>query len=208
MALKAGRVGVAPSQVDVAGNIIGGGSGSDSYTKAEADAKFATKTELSEKVPVSQLTANSKEFYFAYDATSEKYGYKAGATGEFHPFENAAAGLILPDRISTGLTFPGNLKFEEGGYQIIDDTCYFDIILKNSGGTVSSGSIIENAPDCLNGEGAKCIAVVDGTKSKVQDLSANPVTVNKDGTTSFTITGATVYSNWYVRVIAIYKVEV
>ena len=44
MALKPGRVGVAPSQVDLFGNIIGGGSGGDSYTKAEADAKFETQT--------------------------------------------------------------------------------------------------------------------------------------------------------------------
>ena len=44
MALKPGRVGVAPSQVDLFGNIIGGGSGGDSYTKAETDAKFETQT--------------------------------------------------------------------------------------------------------------------------------------------------------------------
>lgn len=43
MALKAGRVGVHPSQVDLFGKIVGGGSG-DSYTKAEADAKFETQT--------------------------------------------------------------------------------------------------------------------------------------------------------------------
>lgn len=43
MALKAGRVGVHPSQVDLFGMIQGGGSG-DSYTKAEADAKFETQT--------------------------------------------------------------------------------------------------------------------------------------------------------------------
>lgn len=43
MALKAGRVGVHPSQVDLFGMVKGGGSG-DSYTKAEADAKFETQT--------------------------------------------------------------------------------------------------------------------------------------------------------------------
>lgn len=206
MALKAGRVGVAPSQVDMAGNIVGGGS--DSYTKAEADAKFATKSETAAFATKAQLTANEKEFTFAYDATTQKYGYKLDGTGDFHPFESAAAGLILPDRVTTGLTFPGNLKFEEGGYQIIDDICYFDIILKNSGGTVSSGTIIENAPNCLNGSGAKCIAVVDDTKADVEDLSANPVTVTKDGNTAFSISGASVYGDWYVRIIAIYKVEV
>lgn len=44
MSLKAGRVGVAPDQVDLFGNIIGGGSGGDAYTKAESDAKFETIT--------------------------------------------------------------------------------------------------------------------------------------------------------------------
>lgn len=41
--LKAGRVGVAPNEVDTFGKIIGGGSGG--YTKEEADAKFQTKAE-------------------------------------------------------------------------------------------------------------------------------------------------------------------
>lgn len=44
MSLKAGRVGVAPSQVDEFGVIKGGsGPSGDSYTKQEADAKFETK---------------------------------------------------------------------------------------------------------------------------------------------------------------------
>lgn len=59
MALKPGRVGVAPSQVDLFGNIIGGGSGGDSYTKAEADAKFETQTHAANtyetKTAVAQL---------------------------------------------------------------------------------------------------------------------------------------------------------
>lgn len=46
MALKAGRVGVNPADVNpIDGHIIGGGSGGDSYTKAEADAKFLSKTD-------------------------------------------------------------------------------------------------------------------------------------------------------------------
>ena len=44
MSLQAGRVGVDPSQVDLFGKIIGGGSG-DAYTKAEADAKFLSQTD-------------------------------------------------------------------------------------------------------------------------------------------------------------------
>lgn len=51
MALKAGRVGVHPSQVDLFGMIQGGGSG-DSYTKAEADAKFETQTHAAQLQPI------------------------------------------------------------------------------------------------------------------------------------------------------------
>lgn len=42
MALKAGRVGVAPTEVDEFGHVLGGSG--DSYTKEEADSKFATKS--------------------------------------------------------------------------------------------------------------------------------------------------------------------
>lgn len=83
MALKAGRVGVNKNQVDAHGNIIGGAS--DSYTKQQADAKFATK---------SSLTANSKQFYFDYDAETEKYGFRAGASGEFQPFSGGVFGAL------------------------------------------------------------------------------------------------------------------
>ena len=141
MSLKAGRVGVAPDQVDMAGRIVG--EGSDAYTKAESDAKFATKTELSEKVPVSQLTANSKEFYFAYDETSEKYGYKAGATGEFHPFEEGGSGGIgwvtPPDLIQTGLTPSNNITIISGGYKFVDNMCYIDLVYRKT--TSSIGEI-------------------------------------------------------------------
>lgn len=47
MALKAGRVGVAPSQVDEFGVIkgVGPGPSGDAYTKQESDAKFLAKTD-------------------------------------------------------------------------------------------------------------------------------------------------------------------
>ena len=56
MSLKAGRVGVAPDQVDMFGNIIEGGSGVDAYTKAESDAKF--KTIASAATDLAQLYEN------------------------------------------------------------------------------------------------------------------------------------------------------
>lgn len=202
MAIKAGLVGVNPKGVDKNGMPIGSGGGSaDAYTKAETD------TLLNGKVSNSQLTANSKNFFFAYDETSQKYGYKLDGTGDFIPFETAAPGLNLPDKVTTGLIFPGNLKFEEGGYQIIDGICYFDIMLKNTGGTVSSGTIIQNAPKCENGGGSTCIAFVGESKTALNDFSANKITVSKDGSTDFTISGSSVYADWYVRFIAIYKKE-
>ena len=47
MAMQPGRVGVSPDQVDLFGKILGGGSGGDSYTKAESGAKFLAKTDAS-----------------------------------------------------------------------------------------------------------------------------------------------------------------
>ena len=136
MALKAGRVGVAPSEVDEQGHIVGGGGGGDSYTKAETDTLLAAKANKS------TLTANNKEFNFAYDATSQKYGYKAGADGEFVPFEGAGGGqgLVLDNLITTGLTFEG-CTYVKGGYQIIDGTIYIDVTVTHTSNQSSNISI-------------------------------------------------------------------
>lgn len=125
MAIKAGRVGVNPSQVDMAGNVI---PSSDTYTKLEINQMMASK------VPVSQLKANSKDFYFAYDSTSEKYGYKAGSDGDFVPFSSASSGegLVLNNLITTGITLSDNdVSILSGGFEIIDGVIYCDITLKN-----------------------------------------------------------------------------
>ena len=124
MAIKAGRVGVNPSQVDMAGNVI---SSSDTYTKLEINQMMASK------VPVSQLKANSKDFYFAYDSTSEKYGYKAGSDGDFVPFSSASSGegLVLNNLITTGITFE-NCSYVSGGYEVIEGVVYLDITARVS----------------------------------------------------------------------------
>lgn len=46
MALKAGRVGVNKNQVDEFGNIIGGGTPENVYTKSQCDNKFETKAHI------------------------------------------------------------------------------------------------------------------------------------------------------------------
>lgn len=62
----------------------------DVYTKTAADAKFATITALGLKADQSNLTANDKDFIFAYDSASGKYGYKAGGADTFHPFSEGS----------------------------------------------------------------------------------------------------------------------
>lgn len=128
MALKAGRVGVNPSQVDMAGNVIGGGGG-DTYTKLEIDQM------LGSKVGIGQLEANNKDFYFAYDETSQKYGYKLDGTGDFHPFEEGGSGGAGWNRpaelVTTGLT-PTNCQIVDGGYYINNGVCIIDICLKST----------------------------------------------------------------------------
>ena len=180
MALKAGRVGVDPSQVDMAGHIIGGGSGSDSYTKAEADAKFATKTETAALATKAQLTANEKEFNFAYNATTQKYGYKAGATGEFHPFEEAGGspGWNKPaDLITTGLTYK-NLEYVSGGYCIEDGVCYVDICLKST--STQSNKYLKGLA-ALVIAGSSYIQIYDAETVAVADQYIFDATTSKRG---------------------------
>lgn len=142
MALKAGLVGVNPNGVDKNGMPKTG----DVYTKSESDAKYATKTQVNACVPKTQLTANSKDFVFAYDSTSEKYGYKAGADGNFVPFSSGGggAGWVKPsDLITTGLTFGSYVDYEEGGYYVDNDVVYFDMVIKKK--AASTGVDIPSA---------------------------------------------------------------
>ena len=127
MAIKAGLVGVNPKGVDHNGmRIASGGSGVDE----------------------AQLTANGKKFFFAYDETSEKYGYKLDGAGDFIPFELAGSGLgwVKPaDLVTTGLTPASGITIEEGGYY--DDTdnhiVYVDMVFST---TASSSTPISGFP--------------------------------------------------------------
>lgn len=208
MAIKAGRVGVAPDQVDMSGRIVG--EGSDAYTKAESDAKFATKTELSGKVPVSQLTANSKEFYFAYDETSEKYGYKAGATGEFHPFEEGGSGGIgwvtPPDLIQTGLTPTDNMTIISGGYKVVDNMCYIDLVYRK---TSSSAGYITGFPVPGSQYAASVYAIAyskNSSSSDIEEYIINATTIDYLGIDKSNGRLADGYSANYRRIIAMYHI--
>ena len=119
MALAAGRVGVAPDQVDNNGHIIGGGGSVDAYTKSETDALLDTKADQS------NLTANSKDFVFAY--SNGQYGYKAGSTGTFTPFNRP--GWNKPGLLSELFSFSNeNLERVSGGWYVENGMVYIDII--------------------------------------------------------------------------------
>lgn len=189
MALKAGRVGVAPDQIDISGQIK---TPSTSYTKTEVNALLAEKADaedLDDKVDVADLTANGKQFLFAYDETTEKYGYKAGASDEFHPFEGAAGnGIVLSDPIMTGIT-PRDSSIEDvsGGYMLIDNIYYLHIKAKlkidASGGHAIFDSFI-SAFDASYSDSFKKVIMTSGpAKCYLYKDSSNHYTVsNVSGT--------------------------
>lgn len=149
MALKAGRVGVRPDQIDMAGQVK---TPSTSYTKTEVNALLAVKADaedLDDKVDVSDLTANNKQFVFAYDAESEKYGYKLDGEGDFHPFEEGGSGGIgwvkPPELINTGISFTDYHQYVSGGYYIENGVCYVDIVVYLTGNSNSSGWSLPSA---------------------------------------------------------------
>lgn len=174
MALKAGRVGVDPSQVDMAGMVIGG---SDTYTKLEIDQL------LGSKVGIGQLEANNKDFYFAYDETSQKYGYKLDGTGDFHPFEEGGSGGIgwvtPPELITTGLTF-NYFTYVKGGYQVVDDVVYVDITV-----LVNSKANLQGFPTCISTSSGRFLVVMGDTAADVQDNNI----ANTDGVYMFAGSG-------------------
>ena len=130
MALKAGTVGIDPKYVDKNGKPVSDVDLSNYYTKSETDGKLDLKANQS------YLTANNKKFQFAYDPESGKYGYKAGAQDDFHPFESAGGiGWVKPATlITTGLT-PSNADEITGGYYVDESTnfVYIDLTCKITG---------------------------------------------------------------------------
>ncbi len=135
MALRAGRVGVSPDIVDNNGfikNMGGGGEHVDAYTKAQTDALLAAKADQS------NLTANSKDFVFAY--SNGQYGYKAGATGAFTPFSRP--GWNKPGLLSELFSFSNeNLERVSGGWYVENEMVYIDIIYQrvNTGSSQITG---------------------------------------------------------------------
>ena len=123
MAIKAGLVGVNPKGVDRNGMPIASDGNS---------------------VKETQLTANGKKFFFAYDETSEKYGYKLDGAGDFIPFESAGGGpgWVKPAELTTeGLSDSTYLKIRSGGIYVDTDNgkVIIDIVVYKLGSTNISG---------------------------------------------------------------------
>ena len=96
MALKAGRVGVNNSQVDIFGNIIAEASGG--YTKAEADAKFLNKVDAASEYLTQTGASSTYETQTHASATYETqahasatYETQAGASATYETQAHASA---------------------------------------------------------------------------------------------------------------------
>lgn len=113
MAIKAGLVGVNPKGVDHNGMPIASDGNS---------------------VKETQLTANGKKFFFAYDETSEKYGYKLDGAGDFIPFESAGGGpgWVKPADLTTEGLQQSRLEVVDGGYYVDTESglVYIDLTVK------------------------------------------------------------------------------
>lgn len=144
MALKAGRVGVHPSQVDNSGMIINGGETVDAYTKTEADKRFVSQ---------SHLRANNKNFFFAYDSETGKYGYKLNSDGEFNPFsEGVTTGIHVANPVTELIILSNKMEIVSGGYEYLDTdyTSYLNVTLRAKE-FVNAGSIIFTVEAYNNG---------------------------------------------------------
>lgn len=136
MAIKAGLVGVNPKGVDKNGMPIGSGGANVEAEIRQINLDIA-QLEAS-KVGIGQLTANNKAFHFAYDSTSEKYGYKLDGTGDFIPFESAGGGpgWVKPAEPLTDMTLSSSIRLVKGGYAVDNQNVYVDIVVE----TVSSSN--------------------------------------------------------------------
>ena len=202
MAIKAGIVGVNQKGVDKNGmpKSSGGGSG-DAYTKSETNALLAGK------VNNSQLTANNKAFHFAYDSTSEKYGYKLDGTGDFIPFESTAGniGLNIPNPTMEGVVYDDTkLEYVSGGYQTnVTESgimLYADIIFKGL------SSSYGNTPVTLPYYAPSIIGLqATGTKSEVEAWSSTQYSIGNYSTSKRQVSIDTDI-RIYTRIILICKV--
>lgn len=175
MSIKANRVGVHPSQVDHLGYLVGGG-GSDAYTKTESDAKYVNKD---------QLKANNKNFYFAYDSATQKYGYKTSKTGDFIPFSSATDKFVLG--VSDRSVFVGGsdkINILEGGCETTEHTTILSIKFE----------VTESITTQLLANNSAFPKIIGNSNVKFSVLNANGVVINaNDNYVQIPYTNDTVY---------------
>lgn len=180
MAIKAGLVGVNPKGVDKNGMPIS--SGGDNVSEA-------------------QLTANGKKFYFAYDSTTEKYGYKLDGTGDFIPFESAGGGpgWVAPASLSAeGLTTT-RCNIVSGGYFVDDTYVYVDMIVQRASTSTASIAGFPAATQ-LGGTNATILCKKDiaSDEEDIYVANANFSTTSTSDATTITIGGGTADGKYHI----------
>lgn len=145
MSLKAGRVGVAPSQVDAFGNIIaGGGGGGDSYTKAEADAKFETQTHAANTYESKAAAAATYETktgaaasYLAKTDAASTYETQTNATASYNNITGAMDEWSTPSLVQSDNTVTFSGLNDLYGYELFceDKLIGISSIVKTGSGT-------------------------------------------------------------------------
>lgn len=186
MALRPGRVGVNPSQVDLFGNIVGGGSG-DSYTKAQADAKFLDK-----------ITAAST--YETKEVAAATYETKVTAAATYETKTDAATkqpiNLALPIHLLHGtvLTVEGMFAGDVGALTNKELTDSKDTW--SSSATVQSDNTVTfTGLDDTLAYDLFCVDKLIGISSVTKTGSGSNITL------VYTVTGATPGDNCKLRII-------
>ena len=156
MSLKAGRVGVNPKEVDVNGNLK---ESSNSYSKAESDAKFETKADIG-------------GLQFRVESGTAQYKIPEGDWVNFNS-GSGGVGFNIPDDatpITQSMVTQGSGWFNvlEGSKYYIDNKIVYVDILITCNNNFSSDAIIKlpvnnqspypniktnMASMCVNGEG-------------------------------------------------------
>ena len=148
MALKAGRVGVASSEVDEFGHVTGGGTPENVYTKTQCDNKFETKTRASNTYETKENIGGLK---FRDNDGTAQYQLPNGEWTNFNSGGGETLGFNIPANklITTGITVSDNrLLIESGGYCVEDGKCYVDLTIKPTSQSISSGGIISIPVHC------------------------------------------------------------
>ena len=194
MALKAGLVGVNPKGVDKNGMPKAG----DTYTKLEINQMMASK------VPVSQLRANNKDFNFAYDSTTEKYGYKAGADGDFVPFDGAGMGIVVTNPLTTGIELPDTgVELLEGGYEINNATHTATIYMKLHNTTGNAFNVVLPFAADTGSNKSLMLRIVKSSDFEIDNYNSIYYTSQSSvsgGKTTINITGTYIYLVGYIRI--------